>query len=172
MVDTIGAHILGVHQPHHAPSNFQPWKLCFISNTLNKNFLPILYNPHWGPEVNQQPPMHQLAILSTGWAVCCHSASDGVHTVHFFLLLTTVLFLFFGFLAVPLGPDLTHSYPTHLPTFISTASTLVPYLLSPTDITTLITSYPIFLPTILTTYPTNLATLHTQPPIDISTLQT
>jgi hypothetical protein len=27
-------------------------------------------------------------------------------------------------------PNLTHSYPAHLPTFISIAPTLVPYLLS------------------------------------------
>ncbi len=81
---------------------------------------------------------------------------------------------------------------THLPTFISIAPTLVPYLLSPTGIATLITNYPINptiiltiypinlatllityptnlnfstnITTILTTYPTNLVTLHTQPP--------
>jgi len=85
------------------------------------------------------------------------------------------------------GPGLP---PTQFPYFISTlisiTPTLVPYLLSPTHITTLITSYPIDLaivlityPTnlvtllltyltnltiVLTTYPTNLVTLHTQPP--------
>jgi hypothetical protein len=57
------------------------------------------------------------------------------------------------------GPDLTPSYPAHFPTFISIAPTLVPYLLSLTNIATLITSYLIDLATILTTYPTNLATL-------------
>jgi hypothetical protein len=29
--------------------------------------------------VNQQPPMHQLAILSSGWAAFFHSTPDGVH---------------------------------------------------------------------------------------------
>jgi hypothetical protein len=75
------------------------------------------------------------------------------------LLLTTVLFFLFLFLAVFPGPDLTHSYPAHFPTLISIAPTLVPYLLSPTNIATLITSYPIDLAIVLTTYPTDLATL-------------
>ncbi len=44
--------------------------------------------------VNQQPPMHQLAVLSTGWAVFFHSASNGFITVHFFSLLTVVLSVF------------------------------------------------------------------------------
>jgi hypothetical protein len=45
--------------------------------------------------VNQQPPMHQLAVLSTGWVAFFHSVSDGVHHSPFFLLLTHVfLFLF------------------------------------------------------------------------------
>jgi hypothetical protein len=83
----------------------------------------------------------------------------GPITVDFFLLLTTVFFLFFLFLAIFLGPDLTLSYLAHFPTLISIAPTLVPYLLSPTDTTTLITSYLTDLAIILTTYPTNLATL-------------
>jgi hypothetical protein len=29
--------------------------------------------------VNQQPPMHQLVVLSTGWAAFFHSVPDGVH---------------------------------------------------------------------------------------------
>jgi hypothetical protein len=45
----------------------------------------------------------------------------------------------------------------HFPTLISIAPTLVPYLLSPTDTTTL--SYPADLAIVLTTCPTNLATL-------------
>ncbi len=83
----------------------------------------------------------------------------GFITVHFFLLLTTIFFILFLFLAVFPGPDLTHTYPAHFPTFISIAPTLVPYLLYLTDTTTLITSYPTDLATVLTTYPTNLATL-------------
>ncbi len=52
-----------------------------------------------------------------------------------------------------------NSYPAHFHTFISIAPTLVPYLLSPTNTATLITSYPTDLAIILTTYLTNLATL-------------
>jgi hypothetical protein len=89
--------------------------------------------------VNQQPPMHQLAVLSTGWAAFFHSAPDGVHHSRFFLAAdhcTSFLSFFFWILAVfPL--DLTlhiATLPTflpsqaHFPTFISTAPTLVPYL--------------------------------------------
>ncbi len=133
--------------------------------------------------MNQQPPMHQLAIPLDGlrFFIWCQM---GFIIVHFFLLLTIVfIYLFIWFLAIfSLGLDLTHSYPAHFPTIISIARTLVPYLLSPTDIATLITNYPIDLttcptnlPTLLITYPidltnvlttylTNLATLHTQPP--------
>jgi hypothetical protein len=83
----------------------------------------------------------------------------GFITVHFFLLLTIVLFSFVLFLAIFPRPDLTHTYPYHFPALISIAPTLVPYLLSPIDTATLITSYPTDLATVLTTYPTNLATL-------------
>jgi hypothetical protein len=139
-----------------------------------------------GAKVNQQPPMQQLAILSTKWAAIFHSTLDGVHHNPFFLLLT-IVFFFGGVLGYFfLGPDLTQNYPLHFPTLISIAPTLKLFLLSPTDIATLITNYPIDLATILTTYltklatllitypinliiilttyPTNLATLHTQPP--------
>ncbi len=111
--------------------------------------------------MNQKPSMHQLPVLFTGWAVFFHWAPNGVHTVHFFLLLTTVFLFYFIFCSWPFsfGLDLTHSYSTHLPIFISIAPTLTPYLLSLTDIVTLMTNYPIDLATIQTTYPTNLATL-------------
>jgi len=112
--------------------------------------------------VNQQPPMHQLAILSTRWVAFFHSALDGVHHSRFLFVVDHCAFFFFSFflfLAVFPGPELTHSYPAHFPTLISIAPTLVPYLLSPTDTATLITSYPIDLAIVLTTYPTNLATL-------------
>ncbi len=52
-----------------------------------------------------------------------------------------------------------NSYLAHFPTLISIAPTLVPYLLSPTDTATLITSYPTDPAIVLTTYPTNLTTL-------------
>jgi hypothetical protein len=114
--------------------------------------------------VNQQPPMHQLVILdSIGWATFFHSTLDGVHHSSFLFSIDHCTLGGGGYHFSP-GFDLTHSYPTHFPTLISIAPTLVPYLLSPSDIATLITSYPIDLTTILTTYPTNLATLHTQPP--------
>jgi len=47
--------------------------------------------------VNQQPPVHQFPVLSTGWTAFLHSAPDGVHRrPYFFLLLTTVIsFLYF-----------------------------------------------------------------------------
>jgi len=102
--------------------------------------------------------MHQLAVLSLDALHFFIWRRMGFMAVHFFLLLTIVLFFLGSWSFFP-GPNLTHSYPAHFSTFISTAPTLVPYLLSPTDITTLITSYPIDLTTILTTYPTNLATL-------------
>jgi hypothetical protein len=47
--------------------------------------------------VNQQPPMHQLAVLSTGWAKSFHSVPDGVHHNPFFSfwLLIVVRFYFY-----------------------------------------------------------------------------
>jgi hypothetical protein len=70
------------------------------------------------------------------------------------------------------GLDLTHSYPAHFSTFISIAPTLVPYLLSPIDIATLITNYPIDLAIILPTYPTNLTTVLTTYLTNLTTLHT
>ncbi len=96
----------------------------------------------------------------------------GFITVHFFLLLISVFknFNFFGCLAVfPL--DLT-CHPAHFLTLISTAPTLVPYLLSLTDIATPITSYPIDLTIILITYPTNLATLLITDPTNLTIVLT
>jgi hypothetical protein len=87
--------------------------------------------------------------------------------------MTTVFFSLFLVLGhFSLGPNLTHSYPVHFPTFISIEPTLVLYLLSPTDIATLITSYPIDLAIILTTYHTNLATLLITYPINLTTILT
>jgi hypothetical protein len=89
----------------------------------------------------------------------------GFIRIHFFLQSFSIVLSFFlvgWFLAVlPLSPepDLTHGYPTQFPTLISIVTTLVLYLLSPIDITTLITSYPTNLTTILIIYPTNLPTL-------------
>jgi hypothetical protein len=127
--------------------------------------------------VNQQPPMHQLAILSTGWAVFFCSAPDGVHHSSFFFAADHFTFYFLFFFIFVLGhfspgPDLTHSYLAHFPTLISIAPTLVPYLLSLTNIASLITSYPIDLAIVLTTYPTNLVTLLITYPINLTTILT
>jgi len=124
-------------------------------------------------KVNHQPPMHQSVILSIGWATFCHSTLNGVH--HNPFLFTADHCIFFGGFVIGyffLGPDLTHSYPIHLLTLINIIPTLVPYLLSPTTITTLITSYPTNLTTILTIYPTNLATLLTTYLINLTSLLT
>jgi hypothetical protein len=71
--------------------------------------------------------MHQLAILSPGWAVFFHSASDEVH--HSLVLFAIDLLVYFGFVlsCFCLGPDLTHSYSTHFPTHIILYQPLVPY---------------------------------------------
>jgi len=95
----------------------------------------------------------------------------GFIIVHLFLLLTAVLF-FWVLGHFSLGPNLTHNYPAHFPTFISIAPTLVPYLLSPIDITTLIISYPIDLAIVRTTYPTNLTTLLITYPTNLTTILT
>jgi len=110
--------------------------------------------------VNQKPPMHQLAILSTGWAVFFRLTSNVfIQSISLFAVDHCTSFFFFFSWPFSFGLDFTHSYPTHLPIFISTAPTLTPYLLSLTDIVILIINYPIDLATILTIYPTNLATL-------------
>ncbi len=82
----------------------------------------------WRAKVHQQPPMHQLAILSTGCAAFFHSAPDGVHhSLFFFLFFVCCWSLYLVFFSVLdcffLRPDLTHSYPTHLRLLISTALT-------------------------------------------------
>jgi hypothetical protein len=109
--------------------------------------------------MNQHPPMHQLAILSTKWVAFFHSAPDGVHHNPFLFAIDHYIFKIYCLVLghFSLGLDLKHSYPIHFPTLISIAPTLVPYLLSPIDTITLIINYPIKLATILTTYPTNLA---------------
>ncbi len=122
--------------------------------------------------MNQQPPMHQLAVLSTGWVAFFHSAPDGVHLSPFLFAADHCTFSFFGSWPFFPGPDLTHSYLAHFFTLIGIATTLVPYLLSPTDTATLITSYPIDLATVLTTCPTNLATLLITYPTNLTTILT
>ncbi len=109
---------------------------------------------------------------SVHWMGCIfHSALDGVHLSPFLFAADHCTFFFGSWPFFP-GPDLTHSYLAHFFTFIGIATTLVPYLLSPTDTATLITSYPIDLATVLTTYPTNLATLLITYPTNLTTILT
>ncbi len=91
--------------------------------------LPVTVCAHQGwARVNQQPPMHQLAVLSTGWLRFFIWRQMGFITVHFLLADDHCTF-FFGFVlgCFFLGPDLTHSYLTHLSTFINIVPTLIPY---------------------------------------------
>ncbi len=124
--------------------------------------------------MNQQPPMHQLAILSIEWDVFFHLAPYGVHHSPFFFAINH--YTFFNFFLV-VGhfspwPNLTHSYLVEFPTFINTAPTLVPYLLSLIDLATLIASYPIDLIIKLTTYLTNLVILLITYPTNLTILLT
>jgi hypothetical protein len=80
--------------------------------------------------------MHQLAVLSTGWAAFFHSTPDGVHQSPSLFAADHCTF-FFWFVLDHFFLNLT------------------------SHIATLITSYHTDLATILTTYPTNLATLLT-----------
>jgi hypothetical protein len=48
-----------------------------------------------GVKVNQQPPMHQLVILSIGWAAFFHSVSNGVHHTPFLCIADHCSFFFF-----------------------------------------------------------------------------
>jgi len=116
----------------------------------------VLHFQKW-VRVNQQPPMHQLAILSIGWAPFFHLALDTVHHNPFFFIADHCFFSFLG--SWPFFPwtwphtylPYSLSYPHKSYTNLGTLF-IIPYWLS----------YPIDLATILTTYPTNLATLHTQ----------
>jgi hypothetical protein len=69
--------------------------------------------------VNQQPLMHQLAVLSTGWVAFFHSALDGVHRSPFLFAVDrcTFFFFFFWFLAVS---------PLYLTSHIATLLTFLP----------------------------------------------
>jgi hypothetical protein len=42
--------------------------------------------------MNQQPPMHQLVILSTGWATFFHSTSNGVYHSPFLFIANNCTF--------------------------------------------------------------------------------
>jgi hypothetical protein len=54
-----------------------------------------LFTLSLGAKVKQQPPMYQLVILSIGWVVFSHSASNGVHHSPF-LFVTNHCTFFWG----------------------------------------------------------------------------
>ncbi len=84
----------------------------------------LVRNPIRMAIVNQKPPMHQLAVLSTGWVAFFHSALDGVHHSLAICFVDRCIFFFLLDLGCfPLGPNLTHSYTTHFPTLIKTTPT-------------------------------------------------
>ncbi len=51
--------------------------------------------------VNQQPPMHQLAVLSTGCLAFFHSAPDGVHDSPFLFAADHCTFFFWFVVVFP-----------------------------------------------------------------------
>jgi len=114
-----------------------------------------------GPESTSSHQCTSCAFSPLDGLHFFHSTPNGVHHNPFFFWLLTTIFIFIFLLCnhFSLGPDFTPNYHVHFLTFIYIAPTLVPYLLSPIDITTLIISYPIDLAIVITTYPTNLATL-------------
>jgi len=108
--------------------------------------------------VNQQPPMHQLAVMSIGWATFFHSVPDGVHhtplpfTADHYIYIYIYIYKFFK---------------KKIDLFF-----IVLFLNLTSHIATLITSYPIDLAIILTTYPINLVILLTTSPIDLTSILT
>jgi hypothetical protein len=72
--------------------------------------------PSFPARVNQQPPMHQLAVLSNGWAAFFHLALDGFHHSPFLFATDHCIYYYyyyFWFLALfPL--DLTSNIATLL----------------------------------------------------------
>jgi len=63
--------------------------------------------------VNQQPPMHQLAVLSTGWAAFFHSTSYEVHHNPLFFTADHCIF-FLGLFLTVFFLDLTSHIATLL----------------------------------------------------------
>ncbi len=127
------------------------------------------------PTTGQSKPTTTTAPVgrSVHWMGCIFSFSAGWGSSQSISYCCWPLyFFFFGSWPFFPGLDLTHSYLAHFFTLIGIVTTLVPYLLSPIDTTTLITSYPIDLATVLTTYPTNLTTLLITYPTNLTTILT
>jgi len=78
--------------------------------------------------VNPQPPMHQLVVLSIGWAAFFHLALDGVHDSPFIFATDHYTFFSFGLFFVvffldltshiPCSPSYPHKYYTNLGTLL------------------------------------------------------
>jgi hypothetical protein len=94
--------------------SLKTWPLCFsaVAGCLRR------------VRVNQHPPVHQLAVLSTGWVVFLHPVPDPVLTQHctgqLFWAADLWPFSFFGCLFP--NPDLTSlqsSHPNSLPTLLT-----------------------------------------------------
>ncbi len=172
------------HGPHRTPNASRPqWTStkCFLYEFLFVAKVAIIwiYVSECRAMVGAIGPEWINSHQCTSWPLC---PLDGLCffiwcrirfiRIHFFLLLITVLLFFFGFWTLFPGLDLTHSLLTFFSTLINIAPTLVLYLLSLTDISTLITSYTINLVTILTIYLTNLITLLITYPINLTIVLT
>jgi len=77
-----------------------PWQCNFSQSEVTHHHGSVM-SARWKlrtARVNQHPPMHQLAVLSTGWAAFFHSAPDRVHHNPFFFFAadhcTSILFYF------------------------------------------------------------------------------
>ncbi len=87
--------------------------------------------------VNQQSPMHQLAVLSTGWATFFHSVPDGVQHNPLPFTADHYIYIIFGLFFIALFLNLT----SHIATLITSYSI---------DLATLLFNNPIYTTTLLT----------------------
>jgi hypothetical protein len=144
---------------------------CLLANPFHISYNAALYWYAMGARVNQQPPMHQLTVLSTRWVAFFHLALDGVHLSPFLFAADHCTFFFLVLDRFSL--DLTSHIATLL-TFLPSQVLQQPWYLIyyPLDTATLITSYPFDLATGLTTYPTNLATILITYPTNLTTILT
>jgi hypothetical protein len=110
---------LKLHFSSHEIHARFPWARTTVSRTpvpLLSRFTAAHYKLR--ARVNQQPPMHQLAVLSTGCLAFFHSAPDGVHDSPFLFAADHCTFFFGSWSFFP-GPDLTHSYPAQFSTLLT-----------------------------------------------------
>jgi hypothetical protein len=98
-----------------------------LSKTVHHHFSPGLTPfQELGYLTGEPAATSALVPHSVRWMGCVSSFSTrwGSSLSIFFWLLITGLSFFFRFFVVFFWPHLAHSYPTHLPTFISIALTL------------------------------------------------